>query len=253
MTTPPTGLSRFGPVSDATPPSVPGGLAATPAAFSVALTWTASTDNVGIGGYDVFRGGSLVASLGNLTSYTDTTVAAVDGIQLHRARSGHLRAIASAQSAPLPVTTPASAAPPVFADGFESGDLFRLDDQGWAWRLTDQRRPKRHVRGRGQRDREPPPAPRRPSGATYPDAYARVGVEIDTSTEQLQVTLLRLRDAAGAGDFGYVYLTAGGKLAFHNDLDRREHVERHLTGRRLARSRAAPRRQRGVEHRRSLA
>ena len=74
MTTPPTGLSRFGPVSDATPPSVPGGLAATPAAFSVALTWTASTDNVGIGGYDVFRGGSLVASLGNLTSYTDTTV-----------------------------------------------------------------------------------------------------------------------------------------------------------------------------------
>ena len=52
---------------------------------------------------------------------------------------------------------------------------------------------------------------------TYPDAYARVGFEIERPRAP-QVTLLRLRDAVGAGNFGYVYLTAGLKLAFHNDL-----------------------------------
>ena len=69
---------------------MPGGLAATPAPFSVALTWAASTDDVAIGGYDVYRGGTLLASLGNVTSYTDTSRPGVDHLQLHRARPGHL-------------------------------------------------------------------------------------------------------------------------------------------------------------------
>ena len=47
---------------DTTAPSVPTGLAATtPSTTSVKLTWNASTDNVGVAGYDVFRdGASLV-------------------------------------------------------------------------------------------------------------------------------------------------------------------------------------------------
>ncbi|MEP6667312.1 MAG: hypothetical protein ABJA81_12765, partial [Nocardioidaceae bacterium] len=52
-------------------------------------------------------------------------------------------------------------------------------------------------------------------GGTYLDAYARVGFEM--KSQSAQVTLLRLRDAAGVGSFGYVYLTNGGKLGFHND------------------------------------
>ncbi len=39
-------------------------------------TWAASTDDVGVGGYDVYRGGTLLASLGNVTTYTDTSVLA---------------------------------------------------------------------------------------------------------------------------------------------------------------------------------
>jgi chitodextrinase len=57
---------------DNTPPSVPTGLTATAKSPSVVrLTWTASTDNVGVTGYKVYRNGSQV-STSALTSYTDT-------------------------------------------------------------------------------------------------------------------------------------------------------------------------------------
>ncbi|MFD7325772.1 discoidin domain-containing protein [Streptomyces sp. NPDC059875] len=61
---------------DTTPPSVPGSLRSTAStASSVALAWNASTDNVGVTGYDVYRGGALVGSVSG-TSYTDTGLSA---------------------------------------------------------------------------------------------------------------------------------------------------------------------------------
>ena len=41
----------------------------------MALNWNASTDNVGVTGYRVYRGGTEIGSVGTTTSYTDTTVA----------------------------------------------------------------------------------------------------------------------------------------------------------------------------------
>lgn len=74
-------------VADTVAPSVPTNLAATPGNTQVALTWTGSTDNVGVSVYRVRRGGVLVASptsashtdtgLTNGTTYT-YTVSAVD-------------------------------------------------------------------------------------------------------------------------------------------------------------------------------
>ncbi|HSX34436.1 MAG TPA: Ig-like domain-containing protein [Candidatus Saccharimonadales bacterium] len=61
---------------DTTAPSVPGSLTATPlSATQVALSWTASTDNVSVARYTVWRNG---VSLGTVTTpgYTDTTAAA---------------------------------------------------------------------------------------------------------------------------------------------------------------------------------
>ncbi|HET7740471.1 MAG TPA: hypothetical protein VFL67_07485, partial [Mycobacterium sp.] len=55
-------------------PSVPSGLSASTSPSSVTLSWTASTDNVGVVGYDVFRGGTLLASVGAVTTYADGTV-----------------------------------------------------------------------------------------------------------------------------------------------------------------------------------
>lgn len=56
---------------DTEPPTAPANLKATvQKGRKVALTWSASTDNVGVAGYDVYRNGTKVASAGG-TSYTD--------------------------------------------------------------------------------------------------------------------------------------------------------------------------------------
>jgi chitinase len=56
---------------DTTPPSAPSNLQSTgKTATSVSLSWTASTDNVGVVGYDVYRGATKVGSPTG-TSFTD--------------------------------------------------------------------------------------------------------------------------------------------------------------------------------------
>src|SRR5204863_410809 len=58
--------------ADTTPPSTPTGVVATAAgATTINLSWTASTDNVGVTGYIVKRNGTLVATP-TATSYSDT-------------------------------------------------------------------------------------------------------------------------------------------------------------------------------------
>jgi acid phosphatase type 7 len=62
-----------GSASDTTPPTAPGNLTATAASpGQVNLSWTASTDNVGVAGYKVYRNGTFVATT-TATSYADTT------------------------------------------------------------------------------------------------------------------------------------------------------------------------------------
>src|SRR2546427_6277755 len=57
---------------DITPPSVPTNLSASAVSSSqITLSWTASTDNVGVAGYQIYRGGSQIATT-SLTSYADT-------------------------------------------------------------------------------------------------------------------------------------------------------------------------------------
>lgn len=59
--------------ADTTAPTVPTGLTATPGNAQVSLSWSASTDAVGVTGYKVYRGGTLIASP-TATSYVDTGV-----------------------------------------------------------------------------------------------------------------------------------------------------------------------------------
>jgi phosphatidylinositol-3-phosphatase len=61
---------------DTEAPSVPQNVSASAkSATSVAVSWDASSDTVGVAGYDVFRGTSKVATVsGSTTSWTDTTV-----------------------------------------------------------------------------------------------------------------------------------------------------------------------------------
>jgi chitodextrinase len=57
---------------DTTPPSVPMNLTASDQTDqTISLSWNASTDNVGVTGYDIYRNGSLISSTSS-TSYTDS-------------------------------------------------------------------------------------------------------------------------------------------------------------------------------------
>lgn len=61
---------------DSTPPTVPQNIQATAVSSSqVNLSWYASTDNVGVGGYKIFRNGTQITSI-NTTSYPDTGLSA---------------------------------------------------------------------------------------------------------------------------------------------------------------------------------
>jgi parallel beta-helix repeat protein len=69
--------TRYEPIVDTQPPSVPAGLQATaPSSCGVELAWQASTDDVGVTGYGVYRDGALLASVdGSLLTYTDRAIA----------------------------------------------------------------------------------------------------------------------------------------------------------------------------------
>src|SRR5205809_507118 len=101
--------------NDTTPPTVPTGLTATAVSSSqINLSWTASSDNVGVSGYRVYRGGTQIATR-STTSFANTglsasttysyTVAAYDA-------AGNLSAPSSSASATTPAppdTTPPTA------------------------------------------------------------------------------------------------------------------------------------------------
>ena len=105
----PTDARPFGPTpDDRSAPTAPAGLTGSaPTPSQITLNWGASTDNVAVTGYRVYRNGTLLATLGNVTSYQNTglsasttysyTVQAFDG-------AGN----SSAQSAATIVATPAA-------------------------------------------------------------------------------------------------------------------------------------------------
>jgi uncharacterized repeat protein (TIGR03806 family) len=107
-TTPPA------PVLDTTPPSVPGGLTAVAQSSSqILVSWTASTDASGIGGYRIYRnGGATAVATVQTTNYTD------NGLTAATAYSYTVSAVdaatppnVSAQSGPVSATT--TGTPPV--------------------------------------------------------------------------------------------------------------------------------------------
>src|SRR5437867_8879628 len=110
--------------ADTTAPTTPTGLAASaPTSSSLTLSWSASTDNIGVAGYRVYRDGTLAASPGG-TSVSMTGLSA--GVPYSFTVSAFDAAgNVSALSAPLSVTTPVLPTLPevLWSAGMESGDL----------------------------------------------------------------------------------------------------------------------------------
>lgn len=99
------------PPTDQTAPSVPTALQAGAVTnTSVALTWTPSTDNVAVTGYDIYRGTTL-AGTSSTASFTATGLTASTAYSF-TVRAKDAAGNVSAASAALPVTTTGTTTPP---------------------------------------------------------------------------------------------------------------------------------------------
>jgi endoglucanase len=101
------GSGTGGTPADTTAPSAPTGLRVTgTTSASVSLSWTASTDAVGVTGYDVYRGATKVGSA-TTTSYTNSGLAASTGYS-YTVRSRDAAGNVSAASTAVTGTTAAA-------------------------------------------------------------------------------------------------------------------------------------------------
>jgi len=117
--------------ADTAAPTSPTGLAASNVTqSSLTLTWNASTDNVGVAGYDVFRYGTKMASLTSISSDQTGLACATSywfGVEAYDAagnRSSRARLDVSTSpcSAPPP-PPPAPSGSVLFDGGWDTGDL----------------------------------------------------------------------------------------------------------------------------------
>jgi chitodextrinase len=103
------------PYEDTVPPTTPTGLTATSTtASSVGLSWTASTDDVAVTGYNILRNGVQLGT-STTTSYTDSTVASSTSYT-YTVTAFDAAGNVSPPSNALAVTTPASTTPPVISN-----------------------------------------------------------------------------------------------------------------------------------------
>jgi Bacterial Ig-like domain/Chitobiase/beta-hexosaminidase C-terminal domain len=108
--------------SDATAPTVPTGVTATATGqTAVNVSWTASTDAVGVTGYEVFRNGTLTATVAG-TSFADSGLTASTRYS-YTVRAFDAAGNRSAQSSAAAATTaaPPDTAPPTMPTGLTAG------------------------------------------------------------------------------------------------------------------------------------
>lgn len=116
-----------GDLVDLTAPAVPANLAqGTVTSSSIQVTWSASSDNVGVTGYQVRLNGSTVASTTS-TSYTFSGLTASTSYSID-VRAGDAAGNWSAWSSTVSVTTPTGSAL-LFADDFNRAD--GVAGNGW--------------------------------------------------------------------------------------------------------------------------
>lgn len=97
-------LTTGGGGSDTTAPSVPTNVSSpSKTSSSISLSWTASTDNVGVAGYDVIKGGATIATVTG-TTFTDSGLSA-NTAYTYAVRAKDAAGNVSANSSSITVTT----------------------------------------------------------------------------------------------------------------------------------------------------
>src|SRR5437762_881494 len=129
--------------SDTTAPTTPAGLVGVAVSSSqINLSWTAATDNVGVTGYNVYRGGMQMATLGVVTTFQNTgltastnysyTVRAFDAAGNVSGQSMAASATTQASGTGGTVPTPYTGTPIAIPGSFEA-ENFDLGGEGVAY------------------------------------------------------------------------------------------------------------------------
>ncbi len=195
---------------DATAPTVPGSVVATPLGPSaVGVSWSASSDAGGLAGYDVTRDGVVIGSAGpSQTSYSDATATPSTTYQYAvRARD----AVGNTSRTPRPPQRPHRPA------WLPSRTASRPGSR------AGHRRPVSLSRALLVHSGGFAAEGNTVNGATYAkktvtavsDGYARVYFNLKSAASQ--VNLLRMR-SAGSVSLGYAFVTASGQLGWRNDV-----------------------------------
>jgi chitodextrinase len=195
-------------IGDLTPPTPASNLTATAhSGLEVDLAWTPGTDDVGIAGYDVYRNGTLIASIPAATSYADKTVSPFTSYTyklVSKDAAGNVSGFSNSASA----TTG-----DIFTDDFESGTLLKWTTvAGLMAQMTN-------VDG-GQWAAE---------AASNGTAGASAQTQLDSTVNELyyrarfrvlsqgtNVSLLRVRTAAN-GALASAFVSSTGKIGYRND------------------------------------
>lgn len=120
--------------SDTTAPSVPTGLTATPTSMTqVDLSWTASTDNVGVAGYRIFRDGTQVGT-SSATTYSDTGLTKLT-TYAYTVLAYDAAGNPSAQTAPVSATTLSDTNAPSVPTGL-AGNAVSMTEIDLTWNAS---------------------------------------------------------------------------------------------------------------------
>lgn len=194
--------------SDTTSPSVPTNLTATSTtAAHVDLSWTSSTDNVGVTNYDIYRDGTLIGTTGATTTYTDSAVTGGTTYQ-YQVRARDTAGNVSGLSNVLTVT-----AALLFSDGFESGNLTKWTS------VTGLSVQQQEVYDGAYAARQTSTSAAtwayKQLSTTQTTAYYRLRFKIISMASNMY--LLKFRTVTGTSLVG-VFVSSSGKLSTRNDV-----------------------------------
>jgi parallel beta-helix repeat protein len=199
---------------DTQAPTTPGTLSATAVSSTrVDLSWGASSDNVGVTNYDIYRNSSLLTSVGAVTSFSDTT-ASPSTTYSYQVRARDAAGNPSGLSNTATATTPA-ASTALFSDGFETGNF-----SSWTSNTGLVAQQQQVYQGswaaRGTTTSAATWA-YKTLGTTHAELYYRIRFKVVSQGASSTMNVLKLRTATGTALFGLFRNTAGS-LGYRNEV-----------------------------------
>lgn len=197
---------------DLTPPSAPTITDITAESGTrVTMSWSEVSDPSGINGYDVLRDGNLIAQLGPVTRFTDSTVQP-NTVYTYAVVARDHAGNASVASSPATITTPSLR---LFEDDFESGHLLRWSQVNGLAITTEFPANGSYAAQALSTGGTPAYALGTPSQPTG-ELFLRVRFNL-VSQDSHAVYLVKWRRGTSSS-VGEVYISSTGKLGIRNDI-----------------------------------